>query len=171
MKIAAMTLMAAMSGVAAGKQPVYLLDNARVPLFVRAQAVVLANKMFATIGIGLDWHMGEPRSAHPIVVELATRTPTDLHPGALAYALPYEGVHIRVFYDRVENAVVPGLRTALLAHVLVHEITHILQRVFHHSGSGIMKAFWTDQDYFQMRTGVLPFAPEDIILIQRGLAK
>jgi expansin (peptidoglycan-binding protein) len=65
-KIAAMTLMAAMVGVAAEpKQPqqkltVYLRENARVPPEVRAPALDLANKMFATIGIRLDWRSGEP---------------------------------------------------------------------------------------------------------------
>ena len=65
-KIAAMTLMAAMVGVAAEpKQPqqkltVYLRETTAVPLAVRAPAVGLANKMFATIGIRLDWRSGEP---------------------------------------------------------------------------------------------------------------
>ena len=84
MKIAAMTLMAAMVGLAAApKQPqqkltVYLRENARVPPEVRAPALDLANKMFATIGIRLDWRSGEPprtSSTRPIGIELATNTP------------------------------------------------------------------------------------------------
>jgi expansin (peptidoglycan-binding protein) len=56
MKIAAMTLMAAIVGVAAEprsakqKLTVYMRDNATVPPEVRAPALDLANKMFATIG-------------------------------------------------------------------------------------------------------------------------
>jgi hypothetical protein len=179
MKIAAMTLMAAMVGVAADpKQPqqkltVYLRDNAAVPLAVRAPALELANQMCATIGVRLEWRGGEPRRTscpRCIGIELASHTPADLLPGALAYALPYEGAHIRVFYDRVEREVVPSLRTALLAHVLVHEISHILQGIDRHSDIGVMKAHWTKQDYLQMGVQALPFTPEDVVLIQLGLA-
>ena len=93
----------------------------------------------------------------------------DLLPGALAYALPYEGVHIRVFYDRVER-VVPGLTAVVLAHVLVHETTHILEGIYRHSDSGVMKAAWTKQDHLQMQVEALSFAPEDVKLIRLGLA-
>jgi hypothetical protein len=178
MKIAAMALMVAMVGVAAEpKQPqrvtVYLRDNGVVPPGVEAQALGLANQMFGTIGIRLDWRIGEPprtQSAQPIFIELATETPANLLPGALAYALPYEGLHIKVFYDRVWGVRDRSVRAMLLAHVLVHEITHVLEGIDRHSDSGVMKARWTGEDYFQMRTGALPFAPQDVALIHLGLA-
>jgi hypothetical protein len=178
MKIAAMTLMAAMVGAAAEPGPVqqkltvYLRDNASVPIAVRAKALELANKMFATIDIRLDWRSGEPprtSATRPIGIELAAHTPADLLPGATAYALPYEGVHIKVFYDRVER-IVPGFAAVVLAHVLVHEIAHILEGIYRHSDSGVMKALWTKQDHLQMQGEPLPFAPEDIKLIRLGLA-
>lgn len=180
MKIAAMTLMAAMVGAAAEPGPVqqkltvYLRDNAAVPLEVLAPARDLANKMFATIGIRLDWCNGEPpprtQSALPIFIELAADTLLNLLPGALGYAMPYEGVHIGVFYDRIQSEVVPSLRAPLLAHVLVHEIAHILQGTDRHSDSGVMKAVWTARDHLQMRVEALPFTPEDDMLIRLGLA-
>jgi hypothetical protein len=178
MKLAVMTLMAAMAGVAAEpsqpqqKLTLYLRDNAAVPIAVRASALDLANKMFATIGIRLDWCSGEPprtSSTRPIGIELTAHTPADLSPRAFAYALPYEGVHIRVFYDRVERAV-PGSAAVTLAHVLAHEIAHILEGIYRHSDSGVMKAAWTEPDYLQMRVAALPFAPEDVKLIRLGLA-
>ena len=177
MKIAAMTLMAAVVGVGAEpKQPqqkltVYLRESGHVPPEVRGPAVYLANEMFARIGIRLDWRSGElPRtsSTRPIAIELATDTPANLLPGALGSALPYEGVHIRVFYDRIRSDVVP--RSVLLAHVLVHEIAHILQKTDQHSDSGVMKAAWTKQDHLQMQVEALSFAPEDVKLIRLGLA-
>jgi hypothetical protein len=57
----------------------------------------------------------------------------------------------------------------VLAHVMVHEITHILQGVSRHSESGIMKARWTNNDYQEMMFQPLPFAPEDVKLVQLGL--
>jgi hypothetical protein len=177
MKIAAMTLMAAMVGVGAEpKQPqqkltVYLRESGHVPPEVRGPAVYLANEMFARIGIRLDWRSGEPPRTsftRRIGVELATDTPANLLPGALGCALPYEGVHIRVFYDRIRSDVVP--RSVLLAHVLVHEIAHLLQGTDQHSDSGVMKAVWTHPDYVRMRTEALSFTPGDVKLIQLGVA-
>jgi hypothetical protein len=59
--------------------------------------------------------------------------------------------------------------SAILAHVMTHEITHILQGAARHSETGVMKAHWDSQDFFQMTKGPLPFAPEDIDLIERGI--
>jgi len=177
MNIATMTLMAAMVGVGAEpKQPqqkltVYLRESGHVPPEVRGPAVYLANEMFARIGIRLDWRSGEPprtSSTQPIAIELATDTPANLLPGALGSALPYEGVHIRMFYDRIRSDVVT--RSVLLAHVLVHEIAHIVQKTDQHSDSGIMKAVWIHRDYVQMRIEALPFTPQDIELIRLGMA-
>jgi hypothetical protein len=154
------------------KLTVYLRDNAAVPITVRAKALELADHMFATIGIRLDWRSGEPprtSSTRPIGIELVAHTPVDLLPGATAYALPFEGVHIRVFYDRVER-VVPGFAAVMLAHVMVHEIAHILEGIDRHSDSGVMKALWTNQDHIQMQVEALSFAPEDVKLIRLGLA-
>ena len=101
-----------------------------VPVLSRAQA--LANEIFAGVEVKIDWRRGQPtrsqsRSEKPIVVEMLTDTPRELKPGALAFARPYEGVHIDVFYDRVRAATEPELTPNVLAHVLVHEITHVLQ--------------------------------------------
>ena len=64
----------------------------------------------------------------------------------------------------------PNQVHAVLAHVLVHEITHILQGLSRHSESGVMKARWDSQDFAQMSWKPLPFTAEDVDLIQRGLA-
>jgi len=75
-----------------------------------------------------------------------------------------------VFYDRINHLVGGDLRTpALLAHVLVHEITHVLEGVDRHSETGVMKALWTEADYVQMRAKPLPFTDWDIQLIHKGL--
>jgi hypothetical protein len=177
MKIAAIALMTAALGVAAERKhpqrevTVYLRENAPVSPHVRVSALELAHKMFAKIGIRLDKRIGEPpRTAakQHIGIELTTNNPPHVLPGALGSAMPFEGIHIKVFYDRIRGEVVP--KSVLLAHVLVHEITHILQGTDQHSGSGIMKAVWTHQDHLQMLSGALPFTPQDVDMIHRGLA-
>jgi hypothetical protein len=88
----------------------------------------------------------------------------------MAFALPKERVHITVFWDRVQHAKSFVSTSVLLAHVLVHEITHILQGIGRHSDSGVMKARWTGEDYEAMVRKPLPFTSDDIELIRRGAA-
>jgi hypothetical protein len=132
----------------------------------------MASKMFAAIGVRIDWrrHM---RDCAPgdgsIAIDLAYKTPQGKFPGAFAYALPYEGTHIVVFFDRILETAGRGRAAFLLAYVLVHEITHIVQGVVRHSTSGIMKAQWESGDCFDMTGQRVVFAPEDVRLIYQGL--
>jgi hypothetical protein len=136
--------------------------------FSLAQAVTA--KVFAGIGIKIGWAEGRcPAGA--IRVDLLNETPTLLLPGALAYALPYEGTHVVVFFDRITSIAGPGFIPILLGHVIAHEVTHILEGVVRHSSEGVMKAHWTPDDYQQMTWKPLPFAQEDVDLIYRGLEK
>jgi len=86
----------------------------------------------------------------------------------LGFAQPYEGTHVVVFPNRV-RLLDPYQRQCVLAHVLVHEITHVLEGICRHSATGIMKARWNQQDYLEMSCKPLPFAPEDVDLIYAGL--
>ena len=66
-------------------------------------AKAIASSMFRKIGVTLVWV--DSRSCPPdgIHITLTGHTPDTLQPGALAYALPYGGTHIRVFRDRIEG--------------------------------------------------------------------
>jgi hypothetical protein len=109
-----------------------------------------------------------PAGGNTLQVSLSYHTPEHQLPGSLAFALPYEGSHIVVFYDRVQKSD-PSLVTRLLAYTLVHEVTHILEGITRHSKRGIMKAHWDREDCFEIGLGRLGFAPEDIDLIYRGV--
>jgi hypothetical protein len=180
MKITAMAAMAVAVGMSARAEqavPVYVEDDTvgPRPRFVMNQARLIAAGMFSGAGVQIEWRRHAPANgklpAGAVVITLTSHTPKDLLPGALALSLPYEGVHIRVFWDRVERTTLPTTAAVVLAHVLVHEITHILQRIERHSESGVMKARWTVEDYAEMTWRPLPFTPEDIKLIHSGLAK
>jgi hypothetical protein len=136
-------------------------------------ATMMASRMFGAIGVKVEWHddrhFCETPNDQTIAVSFSHKTPADRLPGALACALPYEGVHIEVFYDRIQLGYRPEVRTALLAHVLVHEITHILQGVSRHSDHGVMKANWDDGDRAEMLRIPLAFEPQDIVMIHEGL--
>jgi hypothetical protein len=140
------------------------------------QPLTLAEKrviqMFAAIEVPVEWlQNGDSceRTTGVIVITLSYKSSPADHPDAWAYALPYEGTHIVVFWDRVQQKVPAGRAPILLAHVLVHEITHILEGVSRHSESGVMKAVWDEEDMFQMIKKPLSFTAVDVQLIRHGL--
>lgn len=184
MKIAVMLTLAVMAGVSANarqsetrarpKVRIYV-DNGAVQPSVLHLAEGIADGMFATAGVRIEWHGHSPEGGAPrggaLAIGLASNTPDRLLPGALGFARVYEGVHVDIFCDRLDR-MAPGSKMAvpLLAHVLVHEITHMLQGIDRHSESGVMKACWTASDYAEMLSAPLPFTPIDIQLIHLGLA-
>jgi len=82
------------------------------------------------------------------------------------------GVHrIAVFEDnvKVRASAYQIDEYKVMAHVLAHEIGHLLERMDHHSDTGIMKASWTRDDYRTMAHHPLPFAKEDLEMIHCNL--
>jgi hypothetical protein len=131
----------------------------------------MASTMFARIGVRIDWHEADscPVGVGAIQVRLShdSRSARGSNSEALAFARPYAGT-IVVFLDRVQELNRNGVRS-VMAHVLVHEITHVLERIDRHSATGIMKAHWDEKDYFEMRRKPLPFCQEDVAFIYAGL--
>jgi hypothetical protein len=157
---------------------VYVDSRADVPMETLTRAEVLASEMFKKAAVSLKWRSSLSKLydiEQTITLGITSNTPRTFHPGALAYAEAYagpsKGIHIRVFFDRVENVAGSSkLVPTLLAHVLVHEITHILQNSDHHSEEGVMKKRYTAADLYQMSLKPLPFSPSDIELIRRGIS-
>jgi hypothetical protein len=137
----------------------------------------LAGRMLAAVGVQVVWRVGEPKpdAAGGLVVSLRTgeAPPEDERRGALARAYPFGGgVHsITVFQDQVQaTAAASGVEVfKVTAHVLVHEIAHVLERIDRHSDTGVMKAHWTRAEYRAMAWKPLPFAEEDVEWIHRTL--
>jgi len=130
----------------------------------------LISRMYAAIGVQINWRPAHNCPASAIRVKLQMFTlPNQLH-GALAYALPYERTKIVVFYDRVLETE-PRRVPALTAHVIAHEIGHILEGVIRHSASGVMKADWDEDDLSEIAWKPLPFATEDVFMIHQGLLR
>jgi hypothetical protein len=184
MKITLMVAMIAAAGMSVQARDAAEKARPRVIVYVNNDAVQprvlqvaesIAAGMFSGARVRMEWRGHEPDGAHlpagAVAIRLAPQTPVHFMPGALAFARPYEGVHITVFCDRIQR-VAPGSGSTavILAHVLVHEITHILQGSEEHSDSGVMKATWTGTDYLEMTSQPLRFTPEDIDRIHRGLA-
>jgi hypothetical protein len=179
MKIMTVVAMAATLGMSAQAKQAEKSTGQRVNVYVKNDSVSLrmlqiaeaiAAQMFSSAGVRIGWHDGGQSPAGAIAIRLASKAPASFTPGAMAFALPYERVHITVFWDRVQHANGSVPPPVLLAHVLVHEITHILQGINRHSDRGVMKARWNGEDYEAMAQKPLHFASEDVDLIHRGVA-
>jgi hypothetical protein len=135
-------------------------------------AEALASRIFASIGVTIEWRTDlQQCPAEGIRINLSFRTPEELKPGALAYAKPYEGAHVLVLYDRIAQNPCQRQIPYVLGHVLAHEITHMLQGISRHSASGVMKANWTRNDFAGMVVQPLRFEDKDVELIYEGLAR
>lgn len=134
------------------------------------RAQVMAAAILKKIGLSVEWRDYAACKVEldaAIRVTLVVQRNDEDHPGALAYAHAFEGRHIRVLYDRVLK-MGPDRVVAVLAYVLVHEITHLLQGTDFHSDTGIMKRRWNSSDFAQMERGTLFFTDADVLLIHLG---
>jgi hypothetical protein len=138
------------------------------PHLISRLALGLATRIFAEVGISLDWSSCEPAgesSQTPIVVQLVSGK-EGLMSGVLGSAMPYRR-RIIIFFDRIETMPDPW---TVLGHVMVHEITHIIQGFPRHSDTGLIKPHWSSHDLVEMRHKPLPFTQEDLILLYSALA-
>ena len=143
--------------------------GANTTMIYRGQAT--ATQILRQAGVQLNWRSDERTCLEGggILVTVAQGTPTNQHPGALAFALPYDPARkIVLFYDRVLNTASPALTPALLGYVLAHEIVPMLQGVDLHTDSGVMKARWDTRDYCEMQCGRLKLSQEDIAWIDHA---
>jgi hypothetical protein len=140
------------------------MERSSVSPVIIIKAQDLTSKIFAEIGVNLQWHRElEYCDTQGILIRLSMNTSKALEPGAFAYAQPYKGT-VRVFYDRISQSCEDQIPN-VLGHVLAHEITHDLQGFPRHSDRGIMKAHWDLQDFKNMREKPLKFEDVDIELI------
>jgi hypothetical protein len=169
-------VLAAVDAMAGERVPIHLVGIHQADYLRLLMAKQIASRMLAAAGVDVVWNTGVPRGDSqccqaPVVLRLQTGTPANERPGAFAFAFPYangDGA-ITIFYDRISK----GWRRFehILAHVMVHEVVHILQGLVRHSDTGMMKAFWNGDDYRRMQHDPLPFTAADVELIQLGLRK
>lgn len=132
----------------------------------------VAREMFASIGVNVAWRNEITAREPGVLIKVVVQSGPQGENVALGEALPFALGHgIIVNYDEVlwSAGTSKQLEPMILAHVLVHEITHILQVVDRHSDRGIMKAHWTPDDYCDMRWKPLEFTTEDVELIRLGM--
>jgi hypothetical protein len=158
---------------------VRVTSESTVPIeLTRAEA--MAGRMFQRIGTRVRWTRdgapavnSEDACDAPIDVRLEHSPPARIRPESLAYAAPYavSGTRIHIFFDRVVESGGQRRAVRLLAHVLAHELTHVLEGLDRHSPTGVMKAHWSSLDYEAMMVAPLPFSAVDVELIHLGVSR
>jgi hypothetical protein len=162
-----------MSLKAADRVVVYVENDRAVSQEVEWRAESIAKCMFARIGVSIEWRAGKRgRHSEAIQATIVRHAPASARKtmlGCTEISARSSG-RIFVIADRLQLEDGREHRGSLiLAHVLVHEITHALEGVSRHADTGIMKANWTPGDYRQMAQ-MLAFAPADIEMIHYRLA-
>ena len=174
-RLAAMLAMTAASLGAAGQSAMTQKATVMICMDSDSHALegvrLLTAAMFARIGVRIAWHTLEacPVGVDAIQVRLF-RDSTSVHnvsSEALAATQPYART-VTVFLDRVKE-LNRSLGISVMAVVLAHEITHVLEGINRHSATGIMKARWDNHDNFEIGRQTLAFAQDDIELIYDGL--
>lgn len=171
--MATMVAMLATGAWAAGREKVVVCVDEGDQGEVVNNAIRIVDQIFIPAGLMLEWRgagrLSPDYSERIIRISLSTHSNPDVHSGAWAYALPYEGEHIVVFYDRLQRTYSGSVAT-LLAYVIAHEMTHILQGISRHSEKGIMKAQWNQEDIANMKLHLLTFTETDLQIIRHGVA-
>jgi hypothetical protein len=139
--------------------------------FVVAQAEDITAHIFAGIGIHLEWYHDNRHCKTPppeFLNVVMSSAPESQQPGVLAYSHLHNNPYIEVFYNRVLHIAEPPSVPKLLAHVLAHEIAHLLEDTGRHSDAGIMKAHWNQSDISHMAFEPMSFTAVDASLIRQG---
>jgi hypothetical protein len=97
-----------------------------------------------------------------IALEIVAAAPPSRKTTILGTAVPLarEGLNVRVFDDRIREEALKWSRShgVLLAHVIAHEIGHVLLRSGGHSPSGLMSSSWGEREYGWIMRGLMLFS-------------
>jgi hypothetical protein len=104
------------------------------------------------------------RARRDVALDIIPVAPPGHNPQALGMSQPFArmGLNVRVFYGRIRVASDREGRpeATVLAHVLAHEIGHVLLRSNAHTKHGLMTDVWDDFEYDWMRKGLMFFTAE-----------
>ena len=131
----------------------------------------IVSSIFERIGVQIRWREGEP-SPDSFEIRVVQHAPPTASAEAMASTLIAGGA-ITVYEDRVRQRMGrahPGAANIALAYVFAHKLAHAIQGVGRHSDSGILKAYWTNDDFTAMLFNKLVFTEFDATLIRKRLA-
>lgn len=183
----------------AGLPGTTLIMNVRVHDFTRAspkdlkRAFDLVGQIFEQTGIDVEWTVepvsqpetvelnfvrpGRPCPA-PLPSQILTlrihKAPPGVPATALGFSLPcaVNTLSITVFADRIETVArhTTAAYYRVLAHVISHELGHVLLRSGEHAEAGIMRARWDRADWLRACAATLEFTAEQRERMTRELS-
>ena len=179
---------------------VVVYDQARLPKEVTRTVLEDLRQIFHESGIEIELGAGEGTASEAslvtypapppkgreqeaaclarrdIALEILAVAPTFGHLKStilgVAQPLAREGLNVRVFDDRIQDAAMRENRThaAVLAHVIAHEIGHVLLRTNAHSRRGLMSSPWTDYEYGNIARGLMFFTADQSKTMRMALS-
>ena len=150
-----------------------LLNDANVPADILESARQEVSAIYARAGIELIRH--DTPAAAPSVLRFAAKiVPHSLgyghdKPHVMGAALgETRGTIVYVFFGRVERFARSQrvLNSTMLAHVIAHEIGHLLLPKGWHSERGLMRGKWDRAQVDNAMRGKLTFTPDEIRTIR-----
>ena len=146
-----------------------LVNDAKIPSDVLDAVRRETTAIYASAGIQVRWHDG-PQSATParrFIVKIIPHpiASVERQPHVMGAALrDVGGTLVYVFYGRVEGfARARRVRNStMLAHVIAHEVGHLLLPKGWHAQQGLMRATWDTAHISNAVHGTLTFTSEEI---------
>jgi hypothetical protein len=166
---------------------VRIYDRAGVPPAALAAAEAAATRVLSSMGVDTSWaecptgaeddRCGAAAAPRQLMVIVLPHAPSQAGRSACVLGLSVldhgEGTLAYIFYDRVlalSTESREACSSAVLGHVLAHEIGHLLLGANAHSTAGIMKAQWFTGDLHRIAQGGLLFTPGEGAHIRAALA-
>ena len=114
------------------------------------------------------------RARRDIALEILKAAPPGHKKSILGYAQPLAsaGLNVRVFDDRIRWVAAEWNRphATVLAHVIAHEIGHVLLRNGEHSLVGLMSEAWRDADFRWMSRSLMFFSRQQATAMRSELS-
>src|SRR5436190_1346219 len=118
-------MLATLAGIVANAAPdprltVYVYIVTPVPVAVQVNAESMASTILRRASVSVNWRHGKLLRAYrgqPVEIEMAGKPATDHRSDEIGFAYTSDGVHIRVYYDQIKEAVAPNTVPYLLAYV------------------------------------------------------
>jgi hypothetical protein len=168
---------------------VSVYDDAAVPSRILAAAEVQIHRIFRHAGVEILWRNCSERAEIVLLAGCQVIGSDHLVLRILPHALGAQvrnrndvlgtatvdeqgvGYYGYAFYDRIQQmADARRLASALLGHVLAHEIGHLLLQSNSHSISGIMSGRWDGGELRRISEGNMFFLPEESKIMQQRLS-
>jgi hypothetical protein len=169
----------------------YIYNYAHVQKYYLSRAQRELAEVFEPIRVVTEWLDSSTRPKNPqadsvysLMIFILGRSGEAAAPSSTALGFlatnqeGCKGPAAYVIYPRIENLVQKLDRATnqrsmgeVLAHVIAHEIGHLLLSTSSHSRVGIMRASWWMEEYNRLVTGHLRFTADQAELIRSELAR